>query len=146
MAERTRVDGAKYEMEIEKAVKNSTLIGFPIRFYTPTGRSLGVRNLCDFAICGRSVVFIESKETHEKSFSLNTFQQKDKFEEYKEFLARKGANFPNYRAGVLIHFMKLHKHVLYMLDEHPFKVIHVGDENTLAFDTLQEAVDHILAI
>lgn len=148
---RTRVDGNKFEGEFVDAVKSAStsIPAHYIRLRTPQSCRAGVKNIADFIVFGHILTIVELKETGEKSFSLNTMDQKEEMEKFQKFFlpAReyyKWDKYP-YRVAVIVHFIKEQKFMLYYTDENPFKVLHSKDiDNCIITATLKEMVNYIL--
>lgn len=148
---RQRVDGTKFETELERAVGRAPFPAYYIRLRTPQSMLANVRNIADFLILGRNITILEVKETKEKSFSLNTFQQKEEIEKFKPFFEKakeeyKFSELPfyPYRVAVLVHFIKQGKFTLYYVDENPFIVMHADDKECITLDKLEEMISFIV--
>lgn len=147
--ERQRVDGNKMQNELAGAIEKSSQPAFAIRLHTPQAQQANVRNIADFIIYGRRSLILEVKETAATSFSLRTFQQREKIEEFQKFFekAKVVYNFTYdrpYRVAVLVHFMRPSKYVLYYLEDQEFIVMHPEDKTCLTWETLKEAIDYIV--
>lgn len=146
---RTRVNGHKLEDEFVAAVASAATPAYILRLRTPQSRQAGVQNIADYIVYGHISTIIELKETGEKSFSLNTFNQKEEMEKFQKFFAPakeyyKWDKYP-FRLAVVVHFIKEHKFVLYYTDENSFKVLHSTDTDTcIVTNTLKGIINYIL--
>lgn len=143
---RQRTDGLKFEEEFRKAIIKAPFPVAVIRLHTPQSCYANVQNLADYIIFARRTIILELKETSAKSFSLNTFQQKEQVEIFKEVFgrARDAYQFSNnypYRLAILIHFIKEQKFALYFMDENPLKVLHPNPDECILKDTLEEVLE-----
>ncbi|MCM1322825.1 MAG: hypothetical protein NC218_01430 [Acetobacter sp.] len=146
---RERVDGNKFQSEVETAAQKIEQPVFVIRLRTPQARQANVRNIADFILFGRTTQILEVKETGDKSFSLNTFQQKQEVEKFQKFFeeAKVYYNFQNdrpYRVAALVHFIREGKYTLYYMEDSPFVVMHPDDKNCLTWTSLKEAIQYIV--
>ena len=147
---RTRVDGTKFEKEIEAGLENLSQPAYYIRLHTPMARLANVSNIADFVVFGRSTVILEAKETKQSSFSLNDFQQKDKIVDFLEFYRHRLTAIsppPHYSLAILVHFIKNQKYVLCFFENSDMpKVIHPTNNEGLLFDTLPEVLTYLVSV
>ena len=145
---RERVDGNRFQREVEQAAQKLEQPVFLVRLRTPQARQANVKNISDYILFGNITTILEVKETGAKSFSLNTFQQKEEVEKFQKFFDEANryydfrANRP-YRAATLVHIMAEQKYVLYYMEDAPLVVMHPEDKNCMTFSTLKEAIQYL---
>ena len=143
---RTRPNGAKNQLELERFCEKEGSGIYLIRLYTPQSQHANVTNVADYILFANKVIILEVKETGADSFSTRTMQQKEELEEYKKFYSSAVALYTHlpYRAVVLVHFIRKGKYTAYFIDEGEFVVMHPDDDNCLTADSLPEIMEKIL--
>lgn len=149
--ERSRISGHKFQAELVSKADKLSVPNFVVRLHTPQSQQANVKNISDFIIFGNRSIILEVKETGDKSFSLNTFQQKKEVEKFQKFFEKAKAFYGfdsidkrPYRVAVLVHFMSYKKFTLYYLEDSPFVVMHPDDTNCITWESLPEALEYIL--
>ena len=143
---RTRVDGIKFQNLVKEAVEKSTAPAYLVRLYLPQA-AVSAQNISDYIVFASHAFILEVKETKHSSFSLNTFQQKEEAEKFKQvYDALCKETKPDYFFAILIHFIAEEKYSIYFLDKGDFTVVHPDDEDVTTFLTLQEAIDYLLTL
>jgi hypothetical protein len=140
MIRRTRPDGNKFQQDVSRALEKLEIPNYPIRLHTTT-----VRQLSDFIIFSKTVSILEVKETTANSFSTRTMQQKEKVEEFQEFLTRTSkilGNLP-YRIYILVRFIKERVYMVYDATEQ-LAILHATGKEGPTFSTLNEALEYIV--
>ena len=138
---RTRVDGNKFQDEVERGLANKLQpLNLLVRLHTTK-----VRSVSDFIIFSKSVSILEVKETGKNSFSTRTMQQRELVEEFQDFYRRAVpilGNLP-YRIYILVHFISKNEYVVMDITEN-LGIVRSGKNSDTTFDTLEAALTYIL--
>lgn len=145
--QRTRVNGKKFEKEIERYCAREEVCAFLVRLRAPQVKLANITNIADYLLFAKRTIVLEAKETKASSFSLKDFQQKEQLETFKPFYANAeslyGSPLP-YRAVVLVHFIAEGKYTAYFVDKGDFKVIRPDDPDCVTADSLPEIMELLL--